>query len=84
MQSYDCLHLTCPNCAAPMTLVAFVTEPASVQRVLTHLGLPSEPPVLTPARGPPIEQADLDQSAPLDSTAPDPGPDYEFDQRLSW
>ena len=66
-----------------MTLIAFVTEPASVQRVLKHLSLPSQPPVLTPARGPPIEQAELDHSLALDSTSPDPDPGYEFDQRLS-
>ena len=48
-----------------MTLIGFVTEPAWVTRVLTHLGLPGEPPALTPARGPPIEPADIVFGSPI-------------------
>jgi hypothetical protein len=33
-------------------LSVFITEVAVVQRILTHLGLPCEPPALSPARGP--------------------------------
>ena len=44
--------LVCPKCLGPMTVIAFITEVAVVQRILTHLGLPCEPPALSPARGP--------------------------------
>jgi len=35
-----------------MTVIAFITELAVVTKILTHLGLPFEPPALSPARGP--------------------------------
>lgn len=35
-----------------MTVIAYITEVAVVTRILTHLGLPCEPPALSPARGP--------------------------------
>jgi hypothetical protein len=44
--------LVCPQCLGPMTVVAFITDVAVVQKILTHLGLPCEPPELSPARGP--------------------------------
>jgi len=66
-----------------MRLIAFISEAAPVERVLTHIGEPPRPPPITPARGPP---AWLDVSEPM----PDwdllnqPEPDFEFDQRVSW
>jgi len=41
-----------------MKLIDFITEPATVSRILEHLGEPTKPPPLSPARGPP--QADLE------------------------
>ena len=35
-----------------MTVIAYITEVAVVARILSHLGLPTEPPELSPARGP--------------------------------
>jgi hypothetical protein len=35
-----------------MVVIAYITEVAVVTKILTHLGLPSEPPELSPARGP--------------------------------
>ena len=46
----DCL--VCPRCSGLMTVIAYITEVAVVTKILTHLGLPSEPPELSPARGP--------------------------------
>jgi hypothetical protein len=43
----------CPACKGRMRMVALVTAPHSVARLLTHLGEPTEPPVRAPARGPP-------------------------------
>jgi hypothetical protein len=36
-----------------MKLRAIVTAPASIVRILRHLGEPTEPPPPSPARGPP-------------------------------
>jgi hypothetical protein len=36
----------------PMIVIAYITEAAVVSKIMTHLGLPSEPPALSPARGP--------------------------------
>ena len=81
---YDCFPLLCPRCGTEMRLVAFLTEPPSVEPILAHLGLPTEPPQVAPARGPPHHDADMDQTPLFDTTAPDPDPGFEFDQRVSW
>ena len=59
-----------------MTIIAAVTRPASVRRILEHLGLPSEAPELHPARPPPqiqMEQASVEAE---DFYADPPGPDW--------
>jgi hypothetical protein len=45
--------LECPKCKGRMKVLAAVTKPASVRRILNHLGLPSEAPRLRIARPPP-------------------------------
>jgi hypothetical protein len=45
--------LSCPTCGGRMRLVALVTEPKSIRRLLRGLGEPTEAPVREPARGPP-------------------------------
>ena len=65
-----------------MRLIAFLSEAASVEPGLVHLGLPTEPPLVAPARGPPLDG--LDQTPTFDLTAPAPVPEYEFDQTVSW
>jgi len=45
--------LACPACGGDIRLVAFITEPAPIRKILLHLGEPLEPPPLAPARGPP-------------------------------
>lgn len=47
------IDLRCPRCSARMKLVAIVTEPASVKRVLRRVGETTDPPPRAPARGPP-------------------------------
>jgi hypothetical protein len=46
--------LQCPTCKGRMKLLAMVTEPKSIRRLLRHLGEPTEPPAREPARGPPF------------------------------
>jgi len=45
------------KCGGRMKIVAAVTDPASVRRYLEGVGLPSEPPLIAPARASP--QLDL-------------------------
>jgi hypothetical protein len=54
--------LECPACGGDIRLIAFITEPAPIRRILTHLGEPLEPPPLLPARGPPTDWGELVQA----------------------
>ncbi len=47
----------CDRCGRPMKLVSLVTDPDSIDRYLRHIGEPTEPPRLSPARGPPYYQS---------------------------
>ena len=49
MKSVD----SCPACQGKMKIIAFITDPSSVQRYLVGEGLPTEPPPIAPARLPP-------------------------------
>jgi hypothetical protein len=44
--------LICPKCATSMTVIAFLTDPPVLRRILEHLNLPSSPPLRAPARSP--------------------------------
>ena len=45
--------LRCPACEGRMQVIAHIDEPAVVARILRHLGLPTSPPMVHPARAPP-------------------------------
>ncbi len=47
--------LECPNCGGDIRLIAFITEPGPIRKILTYLGEPLEPPPVSPARGPPAD-----------------------------
>jgi hypothetical protein len=51
--------LACPACGGDIRLIAFITDPAPIRRILTYLGEPLEPPPLAPARGPPTSWAEI-------------------------
>jgi hypothetical protein len=53
--------LECPACGGDIRLIAFITEPGPIRKILTHLGEPLEPPPLSPARGPPTDWGELVQ-----------------------
>ena len=63
---YECLPLTCPKCGEPMRLIAFIMEPPVVEKILLHIGEPTEPPVVLPARAPPQMDMDFDQVTQFD------------------
>ncbi len=54
--------LECPACGGNIRLIAFITEPGPIPRILTHLGEPLEPPPISPARGPPTAWGELIQA----------------------
>ena len=45
--------LACPRCGGRLRLVALIEQASVVQRILRHLGLPTEVPMPRPARAPP-------------------------------
>jgi hypothetical protein len=45
--------LLCPHCGADRKLIAMITDPATIRRILAHLKLPLEFPPLAPPRAPP-------------------------------
>lgn len=80
---YEVFPLICPNCKGEMQLIAFITERSSIEDILNHIGEPTDPPPIAPARGPPGSATDLDQQAPWEIGA-EPVPDIQFDQREDW
>ena len=46
--------LACPHCSGRLTLVALIHAPAVIERILTHLGLPVDVPMMRPSRAPPL------------------------------
>ena len=46
-----------------MRIIAFVLDPPAIERILTHIGEPTTPPVVQPARAPPQAALDFDQAA---------------------
>jgi hypothetical protein len=54
--------LECPNCGGDIRLIAFITQPGPIRKILTHLGEPLESPPISPARGPPTALGELVQA----------------------
>ena len=54
--------LECPACGGDIRLIAFITEPGPIRKILTHLGEPLEPPPIAAARGPPTDGDELVQA----------------------
>ena len=87
---YEAFPLLCPLCGGQMRLIAFITEGTQIRRILDHIGVDSEPPHISPARGPPLWD-DCDAQTvegvhiePDWDLAAQPAPDFEVDQRVSW
>ena len=47
-----------------MRLIAFILEPPVVEKILAHMGEPTEPPAILPARAPPQVEMDFSQVDP--------------------
>ena len=67
----------CLECGGRMKLIAIIEEPAVIAKILSHLGLPTEPPQAHPARPPP-EQLELPEliERELDEPIDEPSTDF--------
>ena len=91
---YEVFPLMCPICGGQVWLIAFITEGAQIKRILEHIGVDSEPPHISPARGPPLwdgcgdaqmgegVEAEPDWATDWDGAA-QPAPDFDVDQRVN-
>ena len=63
------------KCAASMTIIAFLTDPVVLTKILGHLKLPSAPPTLAPARSS-FDEQELFSDEEIDEPVfrQDPGP----------
>ena len=57
---FEYLPLVCTRCGEPMRLIAFILDPPVVERILVHIGEPTEAPVVLPARSPPQGELSFD------------------------
>jgi hypothetical protein len=58
-----------------MRIIAFVTEAASIVKILSHIGELTKSPEISPARATPQwDEADVNQDSY----------EYQFDQTVSW
>ena len=80
---YEVLLLLCQQCGGEMKIIAFITGAVAISRIFNHLGEPTSPPRLLPARGPPLWEMQGSESGGSDPQAR-PAPGYEFDQRAAW
>jgi hypothetical protein len=85
---YETLPLVCPNCHAPMRIISFITDAGTVQKILDHLGEPTQVPKIAPARGPPLWEAAMASERagnnPEWDLSAQPVPEFEFDQSIAW
>jgi hypothetical protein len=62
--------LACPRCGGRLRLIALIEEAAVIERILRHLGVPTEIPAPRPARAPPLrlgtpDHVGRDDDAPM-------------------
>jgi len=67
-----------------MRIIAFITDAPTVRDILGHLGEPTAPPRIAPARGPPLWEATDAEHDPATDPLLQPAPAFEFDQRIAW
>jgi len=84
-----CSNAPCRRTSPPgssggeVRIIAFITDACAVRDILTHIGEPTSPPRLMPARAPrlwEVQGPTLGEDNPQAQSAPE----YEFDQRITW
>ena len=73
----------CARCGGEMRIIAFITEAAVIQAIPGHLGEPTQPPRLRPARGPPLWEMQ-DRGSDVINPQAQPMPDHVFGKRVAW
>jgi len=58
----EAFPLVCPACGGDIRLIAFITDPGPIRKILRAVGEPVEPPPVSPARGPPTDWGKLVQA----------------------
>ncbi len=81
---YEVFPLVCPHCGGEMRIIAFITDASTIRDILVHLGEPTTPPRIAPARGPPLWAATDAEHDPAADPLLQPAPAFEFDQRIAW
>ncbi len=66
-----------------MRVIAIIQDKPVIKKILESVSEPTEPPALSPARGPPGWN-DYNQDVPIDDRDGLSVPDYEFNQCVSW
>ena len=79
---YNLFPLLCPECGSQMQIIAVIQEKPIINKILSSVGEATDPPLLTPARGPPGWD-DYKQDEFSDENEQSI-PDYEFNQCISW
>ncbi|MCP4374387.1 MAG: hypothetical protein GY797_40740 [Deltaproteobacteria bacterium] len=76
---YESTPWVCPICKADMRIVACITQGNSARHILAYIGESADPPRISPARGPPVWEGEV-ESLPLYDPVAQPEPDFPFDQ----
>ena len=58
---YEVSPLVCPKCGETMKIIAFIEDRPTIQKILTCLNEPIDPPPVASARGPPEMEFNYDQ-----------------------
>ena len=90
-RSSESVRLISKMCASQMRSIAFITFSADIRKILAHIGVDSQAPRITPARGPPLwegegaqETGESVEALPDWDMATQAPPDYPEDQRINW
>jgi hypothetical protein len=63
-RSFSVDVLECPKCHGRLRVVGVITEREPIQRILAHLGLPTDPPAVARARDSTDDAGDDEAPAP--------------------
>ena len=88
---YEVFPLICPICGGQMRIIAFITFSADIHKMLDHIGVDTQVPRFTMARGPPLwddcaaqDPREGVEALPDWDMTSQSAPDYPDDQRTSW
>lgn len=80
-----------PICGGHVRFITLITHSADIRQILGHIGVDSELPRITPARGPPLwdgcDDAQMGDGVDVKldwDGATQPAPDEKADLRVSW